>query len=205
VSSDKRHVLSAIGRGSGWALDLGGGRGELAGPLAERGYRYTNVDLRPAGRGAVAGDAERLPFGDRTFELVVSSDSLEHFAAPDAALREVQRVLRDTGTLVILVPFLHPFHGDDLYRYTPLGLRFLLEGAGFRVASIRAPLGFASLVAQAVVTLLRRIGLGLVERPLERAAASFDGALSGGGRRGLAFAAAYLVVAHTVGRPGEGE
>lgn len=204
MSSDKRHVLSAIGRGTGWALDLGGGRGELARPLSERGYRYANVDLHPAGHGAVAGDVERLPFGDRTFELVVSSDSLEHFPKPDAALREVHRVLSDTGTLVILVPFLHPFHGDDLYRYTPLGLRFLLEGAGFRVASVRAPLGLASLLAQVVATLLRRIGLGLVERPIERAAAAIDGAVSAGGRRGLAFAATYLVVAHTVAGTGEG-
>ena len=36
------------------------------------------------------------------------------------------------------------------------------------MASIQAPLGIASVVAQAVVPLLRRIGLGLVERPLER-------------------------------------
>ena len=76
------HVLSAVGRGSGWALDLGGGRGELGVPVRERGYRYANIDLSPSGRGAVAGDAERLAFGARTFELVVSSDSLEHFPRP---------------------------------------------------------------------------------------------------------------------------
>jgi SAM-dependent methyltransferase len=199
VSSDKRYVLSAIGRGSGWALDLGGGRGELARSLGDRGYRYANVDLRPAGRGGVAGDAERLPFGDRTFDLVVSSDSLEHFPAPDAALREARRVLREDGRLVVWVPFMHPFHGDDLYRYTPLGLRFLLEGAGFRVDSIDAPLSVASFLAQVVATLLRRIRLGMLERPIERAAAWLDGMLfaRGGGR--LGFAAAYLVTAHPGG------
>jgi SAM-dependent methyltransferase len=198
MSSDKRYVLSAVAPGSGWALDLGGGRGELATSLRDRGYRYANVDLRPDGSGAVAGDAERLPFADRTFDVVVSSDSLEHFPVPDAALREARRVLREDGTLVVWVPFMHPFHGDDLYRYTPLGLRFLLESAGFRVDSINAPLSFASFLAHALTTLLRRIRLGSLERPIERAAAWLDSMLfaRGGGR--LGFAAAYLVIA----RPG---
>jgi len=196
MSSDKRYVLSAIARGSGWALDLGGGRGELAKSLGDRGYRYANVDLRPAGPGAVAADAECLPFPDRTFDLVVSSDSLEHFPTPDAAVREARRVLRQEGKLVVWVPFMHPFHGDDLYRYTPLGLRFLLEGAGFRIDSINAPLSVASFLAQVVATLFRRIGLGKLERPVERAAAWLDGMLFARGGSRLGFAAAYLVTAH---------
>jgi nucleoside-diphosphate-sugar epimerase len=48
VSSDKRHVVSAVQPGSGWALDPGGGDGELAAALSSRGYRYVNLDLRPA-------------------------------------------------------------------------------------------------------------------------------------------------------------
>jgi hypothetical protein len=54
-------------------------------------------------------------------------------------------------------------------------------------------------MAQVVATLLRRIRLGMLERPLERAAAWLDGLLfaRGGGR--LGFAAAYLVIAHPGG------
>ncbi|MGH2635732.1 MAG: class I SAM-dependent methyltransferase [Actinomycetota bacterium] len=201
MSSDKRYVLSAVERGSGWALDLGGGGGELGSSLRERGYRYANVDLRPVGSGAVGGDAGNLPFADAAFELVVSSDSLEHFPQPEDALRETRRVLRDRGTLLIWVPFLHPFHGDDLYRYTPLGLRYLLDRAGFRTVSIQAPLGLASLFAQALVTALRRMGLSALERPIERAAAWIDGAVSGGTETGSSFAAAYLVKARPAEAP----
>jgi SAM-dependent methyltransferase len=199
VSSDKRYVLSAVRPGSGWALDLGGGDGELAPAVAARGYRYVNVDLRPAGPRAVGGDAARLPFADRTFDVVVSSDSLEHFASADDALREARRVLSDEGTLVVWVPFMHPFHGDDLYRYTPLGLRHVLERTGFHVVSIDAPLSIASYLAQVVVTALQRVGLGRVERPIERGAAWVDRRFFARGGRRLGFAAAYLVTARTNG------
>lgn len=199
MSSDKRYVLSAVRPGGGWALDLGGGRGELGLPLRGRGYRFANVDLSPSGPGAVAGDAERLPLRSRSCSLVVSSDSLEHFPHPDRALREARRVLRDDGVLVIWVPFLHPFHRDDLFRFTPLGLRMLLGEAGFVVRSIDAPLGLASVLAQAVVVLLRRCRLGLLERPVERSAAWLDRGLRL--HRGHGFAAAYLVRAEAAAEP----
>lgn len=193
MSSDKRFVLSAVPYGSGRALDLGGGDGALGPALRERGYAYVNVDLAPRGPAAVIGDAARLPFGDAAFTVVISSDTLEHFPEPAAALAEARRVLAPGGALAVWVPFLHPFHGDDLYRYTPLGLRHLLEGAGFTVTSIEAPLSLTSLVAQALVVALRRVGLGALERPLERAAAWLDGVVTAGGRRGQAWAASYLV------------
>ena len=113
-------------------------RGELGPELRRRGYGYVNVDLVPDGPNAIVGDAGRLPFADGAFSLVVSSDTLEHFPDPASALAEARRVLAPGGSLVVWVPFLHPFHGDDLYRYTPLGLRKLLEGAGFVVEAIEA-------------------------------------------------------------------
>lgn len=141
MSSDKRWVLSKIATGTGAALDLGGGTGKLAEALSGRGYRYVNMDLHPSGRGSkIVADAHRLPFGDATLPLVVSSDTLEHFSRPDDVLHEVARVLAPDGRLVIWVPFMHPFHGDDLYRYTPLALRAMLNRARLDVVSIEAPL-----------------------------------------------------------------
>jgi demethylmenaquinone methyltransferase / 2-methoxy-6-polyprenyl-1,4-benzoquinol methylase len=63
----------------------------------------------PAGPGAaqpgpvrfVAGDALRLPFGDRAFDAVTISFGLRNVADPDAALAEMFRVTRPGGRLVI--------------------------------------------------------------------------------------------------------
>jgi SAM-dependent methyltransferase len=204
MSTDKRLVLTAVPRGPGPALDLGGGRGELRGPLSQRGYAYVNVDLRPHGPGSVLGDAQGLPFADGVFTLAVSSDSLEHFPDPERALGEVRRVLRDDGTFVIWVPFLHPFHGDDYYRFTPLGLRMLFDRTGFEIDSFEAPLWIFSVVGQALVEVFRRARLGWLERPIERAAAWLDARVSRSHGSHMSFAAAYLVVARPSTKAGSG-
>jgi SAM-dependent methyltransferase len=194
MASDKRWVLSKAGRGPGVALDLGGGSGELHDPLVERGFEYVNADLEPSGPGACVADAHDLPFAPSSFDLVLSSDSLEHFRDPFTVVREVERVLKPTGRFVIWVPFLHPFHSTDFYRYTPLGLRHLLEGAGLRVESIDAPLGLFSLLAQFGSTALQPRGGARLERRLEAVAAVIDSRL-GRLQPGGSFAAFYLAVA----------
>jgi ubiquinone/menaquinone biosynthesis C-methylase UbiE len=69
----------------------------------------TNLNLSPT-----------LPFPDRSFDLVVCKDILEHILEPFAVLKEAVRVLRDDGTLVISVPN---------HFYWPMRLR-LLFGKG---------------------------------------------------------------------------
>jgi demethylmenaquinone methyltransferase / 2-methoxy-6-polyprenyl-1,4-benzoquinol methylase len=49
----------------------------------------------------VAGDATRLPFGDGVFEAVTISFGLRNVADPQAALREMARVTRPGGRLVV--------------------------------------------------------------------------------------------------------
>ncbi|MFY9265514.1 MAG: class I SAM-dependent methyltransferase [Solirubrobacterales bacterium] len=49
----------------------------------------------------VRGVAERLPFGDDSFDTVLALSVLDHCYDPDLALREVARVLRRDGVLVV--------------------------------------------------------------------------------------------------------
>ena len=53
---------------------------------------------------AIIADAENLPFPDKTYDAVLSLFSLEHFQHPRAVLREIARVLKPGGELVILTP-----------------------------------------------------------------------------------------------------
>lgn len=71
-------------------LDLGGGRGGLRKALEQRGYLYVNLDIQRFDNGepSVIGDAHRLPFKDSCFDVVVSKDTLEHFANPWRAVDE---------------------------------------------------------------------------------------------------------------------
>jgi ubiquinone/menaquinone biosynthesis C-methylase UbiE len=53
---------------------------------------------------ASAGTAEALPFGDRSFDRVIITQVLEHVDRPDKAIREIARVLKPEGSVLIAVP-----------------------------------------------------------------------------------------------------
>jgi SAM-dependent methyltransferase/uncharacterized protein YbaR (Trm112 family) len=52
----------------------------------------------------VCGYSESLPFGDCSFDVVVSSEVLEHTPRPEEMIREISRVLRDGGRAILSVP-----------------------------------------------------------------------------------------------------
>jgi len=108
--------LVANGRNGLDALDVGCGTGFLSFELAACGHRATGIDfaasmLDEARRKATEsgapirfeqGDAENLPFGARSFDLVVSRHVLWTLPHPEAAAAEWVRVLRSGGRLVVL-------------------------------------------------------------------------------------------------------
>jgi SAM-dependent methyltransferase len=196
MSADVKWLVEAIPEGKGWALDLGGGRGTMRSLVERKGWRYVLLDMRPinnSGSQVVCGDAHILPFPNNLFSLIILKDALEHFWNPWQALREVQRVMKDTGTLVIWVPFMHPFHGNDYYRYTPLAIRKLL--VGFRIIRFDAPLWVFSVVGMAMIEMFRRLGLSLLMRPIREITYRLDNLLQPKRINPRSFAGAYLIVA----------
>jgi SAM-dependent methyltransferase len=101
-------LLDAVGAAAGTRLlDLASGPGYAAGAAAERGAEVIGVDfsseqvaLARRNYPAVAfreGDAEALDFDDESFDSVVSNFGMLHFAEPERAMSEAQRVLRGGG------------------------------------------------------------------------------------------------------------
>ena len=96
-------------RGDDRLLDAGCGDGGVARMLRQRVAEVVavDVDASPAWRDAPGltfqvADAEHLPFGGASFDVIHSKDSLHHMDDPRAALAEYRRVLRPGGTLVIV-------------------------------------------------------------------------------------------------------
>lgn len=103
-------------------LEVGCGWGYAALSLYKAGFEIEANDLldiraaqvRESGLRFSAGDAcTRLPYADRSFDLVFSINSMEHFDRPAAALDEMLRVLRPGGLLFLTF--------DPLY-FSPWGL-----------------------------------------------------------------------------------
>ena len=70
---------------------------------------------------------------DRTVDLLLATETLEHVPDPDSFLAQARRVLRDDGKLLLTVPFAARWHyiPFDYWRFTPSALRMLLERNGF--------------------------------------------------------------------------
>lgn len=91
-------------------LEIGGGTGQQAKLLAGLGYQVVSVDipgsLYEKGREfpIVLFDGERLPFGDSEFDMVYSSNVLEHVENLPALLGEMGRVLRPGGYGIHAMP-----------------------------------------------------------------------------------------------------
>jgi SAM-dependent methyltransferase len=196
MSAKVKWLTEAIPEGKGWALDLGGGRGTMRTLVERKGWRYVLLDIRPIndiGSQMVCGDAHILPFPNGLFSLIILKDALEHFWNPWGVMGEVRRVLKDGGTLVIWVPFMHPFHRDDYYRYTPLAIKKLL--GGFSVIRFDAPLWIFSVFGLAAIEMFKRIGLSFLIRPVREITWRLDRLVQPQRINPRSFAGAYLIVA----------
>jgi ubiquinone/menaquinone biosynthesis C-methylase UbiE len=139
-------------------LDVGCGTGALLKAIltARPEVRAIGVDLSAKMLGVArerlgdraqlrVGDAEHLPLPDASFDLIVCVDSVHHYPHPETALREMARVTRPGGGLVIgewrvatplrqLMNVLLPrTSGGDVRIYTGRELSELAASAGFSV------------------------------------------------------------------------
>jgi len=152
-------------------LDLGAGAGVLP-QMNFRGNvrRVCGVDLdlrvraNPHLDEACVGDVEALPYGCESFDVVFSSNVLEHLVRPECVFREVARVLKPGGYFLVktpnrrhYVPLIarctpHRFHkwvnrlrgrlGEDSFRTlyaanTPQEIERLASGAGLVIEKLR--------------------------------------------------------------------
>lgn len=94
-------------------LDVGCGFGAFSARAVARGARVTSLDIglqllgrtrQLCGSRAVNADACKIPFANASFDVVISSECIEHTLDPVAALREIARVARPGGLVVVTTP-----------------------------------------------------------------------------------------------------
>lgn len=109
-----RHILDA-GCGEGFAMRavLENSTAEIVGLDGSAGAVQLAENLNP-GRRFAAGDLYALPFPDRSFDLVICMEVLEHLHEPRRGLRELIRV--SGGWLLLSVPNEPLFRGANFLR-----------------------------------------------------------------------------------------
>lgn len=73
-------------------------------PMAQIAHTKA-VEIGAGAPAFVNGDSEHLPFADRAFDVVTCSNSFHHYPHQQAAIREMHRVLRPGGRLMMIDGF----------------------------------------------------------------------------------------------------
>jgi ubiquinone/menaquinone biosynthesis C-methylase UbiE len=146
----------AAGRSGLRIVDCGAGTGHNLAMLARHG-RVVAFDITPggltraraAGRPLVRADITRIPFRGETFDVATSFDVLQCVPDDEGAVREMARIVRPGGTVLLTVAALDVLRGDhaevwnEVHRYTAASARALVARAGLE--PVRVSYLFASL------------------------------------------------------------
>lgn len=100
---------------------------------------YLGLDMREGPGVDIVGTADRLPFSDGAFDVVVSTEMLEHDPAPWLSLAEMGRVLRKGGHLLLTTRgngFGEHNEPSDYWRFMPASRTRLLELAGCKAVEL---------------------------------------------------------------------
>jgi len=133
-----RYLLAAELTAGKEVLDIASGEGYGSAMLARAARRVTGVDISPAAVDHARRKYERdnlrfahgscaaIPLPDRAVDVVVSFETIEHHTEHEQMLREIRRVLRPNGLVVISSPdkaeysdkpgYRNPFHVKELYK-----------------------------------------------------------------------------------------
>lgn len=152
----RRELGPLLAQLAGDVLDVGCGCQPYRALLPAARYQGLDLDnpfTRSVGVADLFYDGTTFPVPDASFDGVLCSQVLEHVFTPEAFLREIHRVLRPGGRVVLTVPLAWDEHEQphDFARYTSFGVRALLERNGFDVTvqrkSVAGPLAVVQLAS----------------------------------------------------------
>lgn len=138
-------------------LEIGGGNGYQASLIARTGAVVESIDVAepPAGVETYfpvrTYDGQILPYPDQSFDIVFSSNVLEHISELKSMLSEVRRVVKSNGLAIHILPTPAWRFWTSLSHYV-YGVKIILEIVKKRQAKLgtTAPSSFGAFVADKV-------------------------------------------------------
>jgi SAM-dependent methyltransferase len=132
----------------GTLYDLGAGESPYKDFFLQYAQQYIAVDWAGSIHNTkvdIAADLNQpLPIASEVADTVVALSVMEHLCEPQTMLFEAFRILKPGGAMVLQVPWQWSIHEApyDFFRYTPYGLKYLFDKAGFTEVMIEPQTGF---------------------------------------------------------------
>lgn len=157
--------------GMGKLVDIGCGRAPYKKDLLPFISEYIGVDhpklskmYESDSKPDVFADACDLPFKNNSFDTAICFQVLEYIERPEDLFKEVYRVLKPNGKLILSVPLLYPLHDIpyDRARYTKTAIGDFARNAGFTIISLKHLGGFLEFWLQSLCVFLLKSIAGLL-------------------------------------------
>jgi len=102
----------------------------------------------------IISPGQSLPFNNEIFDIVLSSQVLEHVEDVPQYMKECNRVLKKHGLLIISTHGTWQYHSApiDVQRWTSYGLKYLIEKYNFEILEFVPVLGQLALTSQLRLT-----------------------------------------------------
>jgi SAM-dependent methyltransferase len=174
--------------------DIGCGEQPLRPEIERLGGTYTGIDMtqNAAGNVDVLAPIATIPLPADSFDLLLCTEVLEHVADTYGAFRELARLLRPGGRVILTTPFLYPLHEEpyDFVRLTPYQIQEACRLHNLRIVSLQQTGNEFEVLATVWSNLWDRLGApgsrglahrawALLMRLLGNGAALFAGAFFG--------------------------
>jgi SAM-dependent methyltransferase len=109
-------------------LDVGGRYQPYRPLIQSRVRQYVVVDIVQTLLVDVVARGEQLPLSSDTFDVAIATGVFEYFPEPRVAAKEMHRILKPGGVLIMSVAAVCPrATEEEHWRYLPAGLRFVLS------------------------------------------------------------------------------
>jgi SAM-dependent methyltransferase len=113
-------------------------------------------------------DLRSIPVEDARFDAILFNQGLEHMSEPIEVLKELSRVLKPGGKILITAPLFYEEHEQpyDFYRYTQFAYPHMLAKAELKIEDLLWVEGYLGTVAYQIETAAKYLPNGLILTPV---------------------------------------